>query len=103
MPHAAARLAVCDSASPLEMEITPYVVELVLSTDSPSLITTNDLLPHDTSCSSQYSLCRMVDFSHEVLHKILQVTSVRFQAAKHTNETAQPRFLNFVDCLETVS
>ena len=43
------------------------------------------------------------DFSHEVLDRIVQVRSVCCQVTQHTNETAQIRFLYFVNWLVPVS
>ena len=44
IPHVAARVPAYNSASPLENEMIPCVVELVSSTDCPSLIPTQALL-----------------------------------------------------------
>ena len=53
IPHAAARVAVYNSASPLKGEMTPCVVELVSSTDCRSLITTQELLLRSVSFAAQ--------------------------------------------------
>ena len=51
IPHAAARVAACKAASPLEREMTLCVVELVSNADCP--ITTLGLLLRSVSCVAQ--------------------------------------------------
>ena len=52
-PYAAAQVAAYNSASPLEKEMTPCFLELVSSTDFPSLITTQELLMRSVSFAAQ--------------------------------------------------
>ena len=57
MPHAAARNAAYTSASPLAKEMTPCVVELVSSTNFPSLDTTQELVFRRLGCPIAVSEC----------------------------------------------
>ena len=53
-------------------------------------------IPRSASRSSHSTMSCMSDLSHEILDKILYVTSVRCQIAQHTNEAAQSRPLRFI-------